>query len=108
MPRSDGAALERRTTIEMVQRWVTAHFKSLPEDLQVRSNRSAVVFPRQVAMYLARQITIASLAEIGRQFGGKHHSTVLHSINKIHEKRRSDQHVDTILSKLTEVLSART
>jgi len=92
---------ESGVTIELVQRLVTAHFKLLHRDLEMRTNRRAFTFPRQVAMYLAKQLTTSSLAEIGRQFGGKHHSTVLHSINKIHERRRSDQHLDAIIRRLT-------
>jgi chromosomal replication initiator protein len=62
------------------------------------------VYPRQIAMYLAKQLTEASLPEIGRQFGGKHHTTVLHSVEKITELRKSDKDLNRLLNKLTEVL----
>jgi hypothetical protein len=59
-----------------------------------------VVVPRQIAMYLAKQMTEASLPEIGRQFGNKHHTTVMHSIAKIDEQRRTDKDLHRTLNKL--------
>ena len=61
-------------------------------------------FPRQVAMYIVKQLTTASLPEIGRQFGGKHHTTVLHSINKIEEMRRSDKELNRTITRLMDAL----
>ncbi|MGH9586943.1 MAG: helix-turn-helix domain-containing protein, partial [Acidobacteriaceae bacterium] len=61
--------------------------------------------PRQIAMYLAKQMTEASLPEIGRQFGGKHHTTVMHSISKIDEQRRADKSLNSTLNKLQETLN---
>ena len=58
---------------------------------QAKNNSRSVVFPRQIAMYLAKHLTEASLPEIGRQFGGKHHTTVMHSIDKIEEQRKIGQ-----------------
>ena len=58
--------------------------------------------PRQIAMYLAKQMTAASLQEIGNEFGGKHHTTVMHSIAKIDEQRRVDKNLDRVVTKLME------
>ena len=55
-------------------------------------------------MYLAKHLTEASLPEIGRQFGGKHHTTVLHSVEKIEEQRKTDKDLNRLLNKLTEQL----
>ena len=55
-------------------------------------------------MYLAKHLTDASLPEIGRQFGGKHHTTVLHSVDKIEESRKTDKDLNRVLNKLTENL----
>jgi len=55
-------------------------------------------------MYLAKHLTEASLPEIGRQFGGKHHTTVLHSVEKIDELRKTDKDLNRLLNKLTEQL----
>jgi chromosomal replication initiator protein len=74
------------------------------QDLKVRSNTRAIAFPRQVAMYIVKQLTSASLPEIGRQFGGKHHTTVLHSINKIEEMRRSDKDLNRTITRLMDTL----
>ena len=62
------------------------------------------MFPRQIAMYLAKHLTDASLPEIGRQFGGKHHTTVLHSVDKIDTQRKTDKDLNRVLNKLTESL----
>ena len=69
-----------------------------------KDNSRAIVYPRQIAMYLAKQMTEASLPEIGRQFGGKHHTTVLHSVEKIEEVRKNDKDLNRLLNKLTEQL----
>jgi chromosomal replication initiator protein len=74
------------------------------QDLKMRSNTRAIAFPRQVAMYIVKQLTTASLPEIGRQFGGKHHTTVLHSINKIEELRRSDKELNRTITRLMDAL----
>jgi chromosomal replication initiator protein len=73
-------------------------------EIKAKNNSRAIVYPRQIAMYLAKQLTEASLPEIGRQFGGKHHTTVLHSVEKIDESRKSDKDLNRLLNKLTETL----
>ncbi|MGH7389830.1 MAG: chromosomal replication initiator protein DnaA [Candidatus Rokuibacteriota bacterium] len=74
---------EKIITIDQVQRKVSDFFGVKIADLKAKNRTKAVAFPRQVAMYLARQLTHASLAEIGRAFGGKDHTTVLHAVDKI-------------------------
>ncbi len=91
---------DKRVTIELIQKRVGDHFGLRAVDLKVRSNSKAIAFPRQVAMYLVKQLTSASLPEIGRQFGGKHHTTVLHSINKIDTLRRSDKELNRTINRL--------
>jgi chromosomal replication initiator protein len=59
-----------------------------------------IAFPRQVAMFIVKKLTSASLPEIGRQFGGKHHTTVMHSINKIETLRHSDKDLNKTINKL--------
>jgi DnaA-like protein len=83
--------------IQSIRRQVCEHFylrEMRDPELTVRSHRRAYVLPRQIAMYLARQVTGASLQEIGREFGGRHHTTVLHSINRIEEMRRFNKSLD--------------
>ena len=96
----------RKITIEAIQRAVAEQFGMRITELKQKNNSRAVVVPRQIAMYLAKQMTEASLPEIGRQFGGKHHTTVMHSIAKIDELRRSDKNLNSTLNKLQETLNS--
>ena len=91
---------EKKVTIEQIQKRVGEHFGLRPQDLKVRSNSKVIAFPRQVAMFLVKQLTSASLPEIGRQFGGKHHTTVLHSINKIETLRQTDKDLNKTINRL--------
>ncbi len=95
----------RKITIETIQRTVSEQFGMKVSELKQKNNSRQIVVPRQIAMYLAKQMTEASLPEIGRQFGGKHHTTVMHSIAKIDEQRRTDKSLNSMLSKLQESLS---
>lgn len=70
-------------SIELIQKTVAGHYGLKVGDLKSKNNSRSIAVPRQVAMYLCKTLTKASLPEIGREFGGKHHTTVLHSINKI-------------------------
>ncbi len=74
---------ERSVTIDMIQKIVADYYNLKVTELKSKSNARKIAVPRQVAMYLCKTLTRASLPEIGRQFGDKHHTTVLHSINKI-------------------------
>jgi chromosomal replication initiator protein len=95
----------RKITIESIQRAVAEQFGMKVSDLKQKNNSRNVVVPRQIAMYLAKQMTEASLPEIGRQFGNKHHTTVMHSIGKIDEHRRTDKDLHRTLNKLQEQLN---
>ena len=95
----------RKITIEAIQRAVAEQFGMRVTELKQKNNSRAVVVPRQIAMYLAKQMTEASLPEIGRQFGGKHHTTVMHSIAKIDEQRRTDKSLNSTVNKLQETLN---
>src|SRR6202050_5268206 len=94
-----------KITIEAIQRAVSEQFGMRVAELKQKNNSRAVVVPRQIAMYLAKQMTEASLPEIGRQFGGKHHTTVMHSIAKIDEQRRADKDLNRTINKLLETLN---
>jgi chromosomal replication initiator protein len=95
----------RKITIEAIQRAVAEQFGMRVPELKQKNNSRQIVVPRQIAMYLAKQMTEASLPEIGRQFGGKHHTTVMHSIAKIDEQRRTDKDLNRTINKLMETLS---
>ena len=95
----------RKVTIEAIQRAVAESFGMKISEIKQKNNSRQIVVPRQIAMYLAKQLTEASLPEIGRQFGGKHHTTVMHSIAKIDEQRREDKALNSTITKLMETLS---
>jgi chromosomal replication initiator protein len=91
---------EKKVTIEQIQKRVGEHFGLRAQELKIRSNSKAIAFPRQVAMFVVKQLTSASLPEIGRQFGGKHHTTVLHSIKKIEALRHTDKDLNKAINRL--------
>ncbi len=95
----------RKITIEAIQRAVAEQFGMRVSDLKQKNNSRNVVVPRQIAMFLAKQMTEASLPEIGRQFGNKHHTTVMHSIGKIDDQRRNDKDLQRTLNKLHDLLN---
>src|SRR6201995_375308 len=94
----------RKVTIESIQKAVCEQFGLRQGEIKAKNNSRVIVFPRQIAMYLSKHLTDASLPEIGRQFGGKHHTTVLHSVEKIEETRKNDKDLNRVLNKLTESL----
>ncbi|HZQ91488.1 MAG TPA: chromosomal replication initiator protein DnaA [Terriglobales bacterium] len=98
-------AQTRRVTIENIQKTVAEQFGLRVVEIKAKNNSRPIVFPRQIAMYLSKHLTDHSLPEIGRQFGGKHHTTVLHSVEKIEEQRKGDKDLNRLLNKLTETLT---
>lgn len=91
---------EKKVTIEQIQKAVGEVFGLRAQDLKMRSNSKVIAFPRQIAMFIVKQLTSASLPEIGKQFGGKHHTTVLHSINKIEALRQTDKELNKTINRL--------
>ena len=83
-------ANDRRVTIEEIQKRVAEHFNIRLADMHSARRARAVARPRQVAMYLAKQLTTRSLPEIGRKFGGRDHTTVMHAVKKVDELRKAD------------------
>jgi chromosomal replication initiator protein len=95
---------DRKVSIDAIQKAVAERFQIKQTQLKEKSNTKKVVYPRQVAMYLVKDLTDASLPEIGRAFGGKHHTTVLHSINKIEQSRHHDPELNRLLHNLMDSL----
>jgi chromosomal replication initiator protein len=91
---------ERAVTIEQIQKFVADYYQLKLTELKSRNNSKSVAMPRQVAMYLCKSLTHASLPEIGRSFGGKHHSTVIHSIKKVEEMRKKSRDFDKQVNNL--------
>jgi len=82
---------ERRVTIDEIQRRVAEHFNIRLSEMTSERRARAVARPRQIAMYLAKQLTTRSLPEIGRKFGGRDHTTVMHAVRRIEELTLSDR-----------------
>ena len=93
---------EKAVTIDHIQKFVSDYYQLKLADLKSRNNSKSIAMPRQVAMYLCKNLTHASLPEIGRSFGGKHHSTVIHSIRKVEALRKSDAQFNTLLNSFLE------
>jgi chromosomal replication initiator protein len=84
-------------TVESIQKLVANHYNLKVTELKSKNNSQQISFPRQIAMYLCKQLTDCSLPEIGKRFGGKHHSTVIHSIQKIEQKRTNEKEFDRLV-----------
>jgi len=92
----------KAVTIEIIQKFVADYYNLKMVDLKSRNNSKSVAMPRQIAMYLCKALTHASLPEIGRSFGGKHHSTVIHSIRKVEDLRKRDGDFNTLIGNFLE------
>ena len=97
---------QRRVTIDEIQKLVSSHFELKPLDLISARRSRSVARPRQIAMYLAKRLTTRSLPEIGRKFGGRDHSTVIHAVRKIEELRDTDRDIDAAVRVLMRELEA--
>jgi chromosomal replication initiator protein len=93
---------DRAVTIEIIQKHVSDYYQLKLADLKSRNNSKSVAMPRQIAMYLCKSLTSASLPEIGKSFGGKHHSTVIHSIRKIEDLRQRDGDFNSLINSFME------
>jgi chromosomal replication initiator protein len=91
---------ENPISIPRIQKAVADYYKISVDNLRSRSNMRTVLVPRQVAMYLCKRLTKKSYPEIARQFGGKHHTTVIHSVEKINRLIDSDRELDTLVKRL--------
>jgi chromosomal replication initiator protein len=96
---------EKLVSIDQIQRKVADFFGIKVSDLRAQSRTKNIAFPRQIAMYLARQLTHASLAEVGRSFGGKDHTTVLHAVDKIQSLLQDDPRFKKTIDTLTQVIT---
>lgn len=97
---------QRRVTIDEIQRAVSSHFDVKQIDLISERRAVAIARPRQIAMYLAKRLTTRSLPEIGRKFGNRDHSTVIHAVRRIEDLRTKDGEIDAAVRTLTRQLEA--
>jgi chromosomal replication initiator protein len=85
-------------------RAVASFFSLKPAQLKARNNSRPIAVPRQIAMYICKELTRQSLPQIGRNFGGKHHTTVLHSIRKIESLRNKDPEISAAVNSILKSL----
>ena len=93
---------DRAVTIDSIQKFVADYYQLKVTELKSKNNSKSVALPRQVAMYLCKALTSASLPEIGKSFGGKHHSTVIHSVRKVEDMRQKDPDFNKLINTLVE------
>ena len=91
-------------TVDSIQKLVANHYNLRVAELKSKNNSQQISFPRQIAMYLCKQMTECSLPEIGKRFGGKHHSTVIHAIQKIEGKRTKEKDFDKLVESFVQML----
>jgi chromosomal replication initiator protein len=91
-------------TMNRIAKTVSAQFKLTVEELKSKNNSRQIAVPRQVAMYLCKRLTKHSFPEIGREFGGKHHTTVMHSVDKINSLIKDDRNLHKVVSELIDNL----
>ena len=97
---------EAPMSIPRIQKAVADYYKLSVDSLRSRSNMGNVLVPRQVAMYLCKHLAKKSYPEIARQFGGKHHTTVIHSVEKIHKLINSDREMDMLVKRIISSIGA--
>jgi chromosomal replication initiator protein len=97
---------ENPISIPRIQKAVADYYKLSVDNLRSRSNTGNVMVPRQVAMYLCKRLTKKSYPDIARQFGGKHHTTVIHSVEKINKLVDSDREMDTLVKRIISSIGA--
>ena len=88
---------DQKVTIEIIQKHVANFYSLKLSELKSRNNARSIAGPRQIAMYICKSLTSASLPQIGKSFGGKHHSTVIHSIRKVEGNRKTDAAFNTLI-----------
>ncbi len=97
---------QRRVTIDEIQKAVSAHFEVKQLDLVSERRAVSIARPRQIAMYLAKRLTTRSLPEIGRKFGNRDHSTVIHAVRRIEDLRGKDREIDGAVRSLMRQLES--
>jgi chromosomal replication initiator protein len=99
-------AHDRKVTIDEIQRKVADYYSIKLSDLLSARRAREVARPRQVAMFLAKRLTPRSLPDIGRRFGGRDHTTVMHAVKRIEELRADDSELDADITRLTRIIDA--
>lgn len=93
-----------KNDIQKIQKVVAEHYNVSVDDLKSKKRIATIAFPRQIAIYLSRQLTDESFPRIGIEFGGRDHSTVIHSVDKIAKERKSNKQLDNIINEIIKKL----
>jgi len=101
---SFGAPKQNNVTIDTIQKVVAEYFSLSSTDIKGKKRTKAVSFPRQLAMYIAREITEYSTTELGMEFGGRDHTTVMHGCQKIEERLKAEPSLETTINKLNKMI----
>ena len=91
-------------SIDLIQKKVAAHFNINQSDITGKKRVKNIVVPRQIAMYLSRELTDSSLPKIGQEFGGKDHTTVMHAYEKIEQQIKTDSDIKSAVFDLRQML----
>ncbi len=91
---------QKRITVDLIQRIVAGYFEIRPSDMTAKRRSRSVAYPRHIAMYLSREMTSLSFPELGEQFGGRDHTTILHACEKIRKDIKKDQKTKSLVDKL--------
>lgn len=93
---------DQPVTIDRIQKFVANYYQLRVADLKSRNSSKAVALPRQIAMFLCKTLTNASLPQIGKSFGGKHHSTVIHSVRKVETRCKNEREFHNLINSFLE------
>jgi chromosomal replication initiator protein len=96
--------VDKVITVDAIMELVAARYKIRVDDLKAKKRTRSIAYPRQIAMYLTRELTDLSLPRIGECFGGRDHTTVLHACDKIADDKKTDANLERQLAKLTDEL----
>ena len=91
---------ERKIGVDLIQKKVAKYFEMNHQDMKVKKRTRAIAYPRQIAMYLSRDLTDLSLPEIGHSFGGRDHTTILHACDKIENQLKKDENMRWVIDKI--------
>ncbi len=103
-----GSSRQRNVTIDIIQKTVADYFSISISDIKSKKRTKSIAFPRHVAMYLCREMTECSTTELGNEFGGRDHTTILHGFNKIEEQITADPSLDTTMHELEKLIKEAT
>ena len=103
-----GSARQRNVTIDLIQKTVADYFSISISDIKSKKRTKSFSFPRQIAMFLCREMTECSTTELGNDFGGRDHTTILHGCNKIEEQIAADPSLEKIIHELRNTIKENT